>query len=67
MIFQNRAPALNRSAKWATDRGVLRHLQGDSADRGEKAIEALEQVKIARRASRYHAIFELSAACASAW
>jgi peptide/nickel transport system ATP-binding protein len=41
---------------------VLRqHVQATSSDRGEKAIEALEQVKIARPRERYHAYpFELS-------
>ncbi len=42
---------------------VLRqHVQTDTVnDRGEKAIEALEQVKIARPRERYHAYpFELS-------
>jgi peptide/nickel transport system ATP-binding protein len=41
---------------------VLRqHVQAAGIDRGEKAIEALEQVKIARPRERYHAYpFELS-------
>src|SRR5205807_2208506 len=41
---------------------VLRqHVQTTASDRGEKAIEALEQVKIARPRERYHAYpFELS-------
>src|SRR4029079_17574759 len=41
---------------------VLRqHVQSAGSDRGEKAIEALEQVKIARPRERYHAYpFELS-------
>src|SRR6266568_8642833 len=41
---------------------VLRqHVQSAANDRGEKAIEALEQVKIARPRERYHAYpFELS-------
>jgi peptide/nickel transport system ATP-binding protein len=41
---------------------VLRqHVQSAASDRGEKAIEALEQVKIARPRERYHAYpFELS-------
>jgi peptide/nickel transport system ATP-binding protein len=40
---------------------LKRHAQATSADAGEKAIEALEQVRIARPRERYHAYpFELS-------
>ncbi len=40
---------------------LLQHVQVDGGAGGEKAIEALEQVKIARPRERYHAYpFELS-------
>ena len=64
MIFQNPRAALNPIRKVGDQiQDVLRqHLQQSQvADRGEKAIEALEQVKIARPRERYHAYpFELS-------
>jgi peptide/nickel transport system ATP-binding protein len=63
MIFQNPRAALNPIRKVGDQiEDVLRqHVQSTSSDRGEKAIEALEQVKIARPRERYHAYpFELS-------
>src|SRR3954471_16822731 len=63
MIFQNPRAALNPIRKVGHQiEDVLRqHAQAGSSDRGEKAIEALEQVKIARPRERYHAYpFELS-------
>jgi peptide/nickel transport system ATP-binding protein len=64
MIFQNPRAALNPIRKVGDQiEDVLRqHVQQTQvADRGEKAIEALEQVKIARPRERYHAYpFELS-------
>jgi peptide/nickel transport system ATP-binding protein len=64
MIFQNPRAALNPIRKVGGQiEDVLRtHVQqAQVADRGEKAIEALEQVKIARPRERYHAYpFELS-------
>ena len=64
MIFQNPRAALNPIRKVGHQiEDVLRqHVQqAQVADRGEKAIEALEQVKIARPRERYHAYpFELS-------
>jgi peptide/nickel transport system ATP-binding protein len=63
MIFQNPRAALNPIRKVGDQiEDVLRqHVQASSNDRGEKAIEALEQVKIARPRERYHAYpFELS-------
>jgi len=64
MIFQNPRAALNPIRKVGDQiEDVLRqHVQTDAAnDRGEKAIEALEQVRIARPRERYHAYpFELS-------
>jgi peptide/nickel transport system ATP-binding protein len=64
MIFQNPRAALNPIRKVGDQiEDVLRqHVQQSVAgDRGEKAIEALEQVKIARPRERYHAYpFELS-------
>src|SRR3978361_1626043 len=63
MIFQNPRAALNPIRKVGDQiEDVLRqHVQSPSNDRGEKAIEALEQVKIARPRERYHAYpFELS-------
>jgi peptide/nickel transport system ATP-binding protein len=64
MIFQNPRAALNPIRKVGDQiEDVLRqHVQQSQvADRGEKAIEALEQVKIARPRERYHAYpFELS-------
>jgi peptide/nickel transport system ATP-binding protein len=63
MIFQNPRAALNPIRKVGDQiEDVLRqHVQAAASDRGEKAIEALEQVKIARSRERYHAYpFELS-------
>jgi len=64
MVFQNPRAALNPIRKVGDQiEDVLRtHVQqAQVADRGEKAIEALEQVKIARPRERYHAYpFELS-------
>ncbi|QAU49747.1 dipeptide ABC transporter ATP-binding protein [Bradyrhizobium guangzhouense] len=64
MIFQNPRAALNPIRKVGDQiEDVLRtHVQqAQVADHGERAIEALEQVKIARPRERYHAYpFELS-------
>src|ERR1044072_2269411 len=64
MIFQSPRAALNPIRKVGDQiEDVLRqHVQQSQvSDRGEKAIEALEQVKIARPRERYHAYpFELS-------
>jgi peptide/nickel transport system ATP-binding protein len=64
MIFQNPRAALNPIRKVGDQiEDVLRqHVQQSTVgDRGEKAIEALEQVRIARPRERYHAYpFELS-------
>jgi peptide/nickel transport system ATP-binding protein len=64
MIFQNPRAALNPIRKVGDQiEDVLRqHVQQSTVgDRGEKAIEALEQVKIARPRERFHAYpFELS-------
>ncbi|WP_371423935.1 dipeptide ABC transporter ATP-binding protein [Tardiphaga sp.] len=63
MIFQNPRAALNPIRKVGDQiEDVLRqHAQAGSGTRAEKAIEALEQVKIARPRERYHAYpFELS-------
>ncbi|NVN84891.1 MAG: ABC transporter ATP-binding protein [Rhodopseudomonas sp.] len=63
MIFQNPRAALNPIRKVGDQiEDVLRqHVQSTSTDRGEKAIEALQAVKIARPRERYHAYpFELS-------
>jgi len=64
MIFQNPRAALNPIRKVGDQiEDVLRqHVQQSQVtDRGDKAIEALEQVKIARPRERYHAYpFELS-------
>jgi peptide/nickel transport system ATP-binding protein len=63
MIFQNPRAALNPIRKVGHQiEDVLRqHVQAGNADRAEKAIEALEQVRIARSRERYHAYpFELS-------
>ena len=63
MIFQNPRAALNPIRKVGDQiEDVLRqHVQSSANDRGEKAIEALEAVRIARPRERYHAYpFELS-------
>ncbi|MBV8700163.1 dipeptide ABC transporter ATP-binding protein [Bradyrhizobium sp.] len=63
MIFQNPRAALNPIRKVGDQiEDVLRqHAQSTTSDGGEKAIEALEQVRIARPSERFHAYpFELS-------
>src|SRR5258705_8341839 len=64
MIFQNPRAALNpiRKVGHQIEDVLEQHVQQSAVgDRGEKAIEALEQVKIARPRERYHAYpFELS-------
>ncbi|MBY0299384.1 MAG: ABC transporter ATP-binding protein [Methylobacterium sp.] len=63
MIFQNPRAALNPIRKIGHQiEDVLRqHAQAGSGDARAKAVEALEQVRIARAAERYHAYpFELS-------
>jgi peptide/nickel transport system ATP-binding protein len=63
MIFQNPRAALNPIRKVGHQiEDVLRqHAQAGSGDARQKAIEALEQVRIARPEERYHAYpFELS-------
>ena len=63
MIFQNPRAALNPIRKVGQQiEDVLReHSQADADQRAEKAIQALEQVRIARPRERYHAYpFELS-------
>lgn len=63
MIFQNPRAALNPIRKVGDQiEDVLRqHSQAGNSTRAEKAIEALEAVKIARPRERYHAYpFELS-------
>ncbi len=63
MIFQNPRAALNpiRKIGHQIEDVLLQHLKADSRDVTEKAIEALDQVRIARPRERYHAYpFELS-------
>ena len=63
MIFQNPRAALNPIRKVGRQiEDVLRqHVQADSAALTDKAIEILDQVRIARPRERYHAYpFELS-------
>jgi peptide/nickel transport system ATP-binding protein len=63
MIFQNPRAALNpiRKVGHQIEDVLLQHAQVDSDAVGEKAIEVLEQVRIARPRERYHAYpFELS-------
>jgi peptide/nickel transport system ATP-binding protein len=63
MIFQNPRAALNPIRKVGRQIvDVLRqHAQADASQLGEKAIEILEQVRIARPRERFHAYpFELS-------
>jgi peptide/nickel transport system ATP-binding protein len=63
MIFQNPRAALNPIRKVGVQiEDVLRqHAQADSAQLTDKAIEILDQVRIARPRERYHAYpFELS-------
>ena len=63
MIFQSPRLALNpiRKVGRQIEDVLLQHAQVDSAAVSEKAIEMLEQVRIARPRERYHAYpFELS-------
>ena len=63
MIFQNPRMALNpiRKVGDQIEDVLKRHAQATGSDAGEKAIAALEQVRIARPRERYHAYpFELS-------
>src|SRR4029453_10754147 len=63
MIFQNPRAALNpiRKVGRQIEDVLKQHAQADSAQLSEKAIEMLEQVRIARPRERYHAYpFELS-------
>jgi peptide/nickel transport system ATP-binding protein len=63
MIFQNPRAALNpiRKIGRQIEDVLLQHVQVDGAAVSEKAIEILEQVRIARPRERYHAYpFELS-------
>jgi peptide/nickel transport system ATP-binding protein len=63
MIFQSPRLALNpiRKIGQQIEDVLLQHVQVDRAQVSERAIEALEQVKIARPRERYHAYpFELS-------
>jgi peptide/nickel transport system ATP-binding protein len=63
MIFQSPRLALNpiRKIGHQIEDVLLQHVQVDRSQVSEKAIEALEQVKIARPRERYHAYpFELS-------
>jgi len=63
MIFQSPRLALNpiRKVGHQIEDVLLQHVQVDRAQVNDRAIEALEQVKIARPRERYHAYpFELS-------
>jgi len=63
MIFQSPRLALNpiRKVGLQIEDVLLQHAQVDNAQASEKAIEMLEQVRIARPRERYHAYpFELS-------
>ena len=63
MIFQNPRAALNpiRKVGHQLEDVLIEHLQASRRDAEAKAIEALEQVRIANPAERYHAYpFELS-------
>jgi peptide/nickel transport system ATP-binding protein len=63
MIFQSPRLALNpiRKIGHQIEDVLLQHVQADRAQVSERAIEALEQVRIARPRERYHAYpFELS-------
>src|ERR1700761_9453582 len=63
MIFQNPRAALNpiRKVGRQIEDVLLQHVQIDRAQVGERAIEVLDQVRIARPRERYHAYpFELS-------
>ena len=63
MIFQNPRAALNpiRKVGRQIEDVLMQHAQAGSQDATDKAIELLEQVRIARPRERYHAYpFELS-------
>jgi peptide/nickel transport system ATP-binding protein len=63
MIFQNPRAALNpiRKVGRQIEDVLLQHVQVDKAQVGERAIDVLDQVRIARPRERYHAYpFELS-------
>ena len=63
MIFQNPRAALNpiRAVGRQIEDVLIRHVQATRTNAREKAIEVLEQVRIARPHERYHAYpFELS-------
>ncbi|HEY4987045.1 MAG TPA: ABC transporter ATP-binding protein, partial [Bradyrhizobium sp.] len=63
MIFQNPRAALNpiRKVGRQIEDVLLQHVQTDTLNVGERAIDVLEQVRIARPRERYHAYpFELS-------
>jgi peptide/nickel transport system ATP-binding protein len=63
MIFQNPRAALNpiRKIGRQIEDVLVQHVQATRADATEKAVEILEQVRIARPRERYHAYpFELS-------
>jgi peptide/nickel transport system ATP-binding protein len=63
MVFQNPRAALNpiRKVGRQIEDVLKQHAQAAAGERAEKAIEALERVKIARPRERYHAYpFELS-------
>jgi len=63
MIFQNPRAALNpiRKVGHQIEDVLEQHSQADSSDLTDKAIEMLDQVRIARPRERYHAYpFELS-------
>jgi peptide/nickel transport system ATP-binding protein len=63
MIFQNPRAALNpiRKVGRQIEDVLLQHVQIDKAHVGERAIDVLDQVRIARPRERYHAYpFEMS-------
>jgi peptide/nickel transport system ATP-binding protein len=63
MIFQNPRAALNpiRKVGHQIEDVLKQHSQADSAARSDRAIELIDQVRIARPRERYHAYpFELS-------
>jgi peptide/nickel transport system ATP-binding protein len=63
MIFQNPRAALNpiRKVGYQIEDVLREHAQADTRDARDKAIAALERVRIARAEERYHAYpFELS-------
>ena len=70
MIFQNPRAALNpiRKVGRQIEDVLLQHVQTTSREASEKAVEILEQVRIARPRERYHAYpFELSGGMCRAW